>query len=218
MNYMKNFIMLTLTCFICLYINAQNSIIEELRNYYRSLNKDILVEKILTNYNKNSDFSLTKNDVGILLKDGAIISLEMKTNNISNYDYKKNIYDFIAINQQKSKIFSYDNEYKILFRLDAEHGYYKEDISANEKSNHFDIAWRKIKETNADAYMIDNWILKEDTGENINLGYLKDGKIYVYRMIDNVTYELNEFIHKFFKEEEFKQKSSFYEKDLIMLH
>lgn len=216
---MKIFIMLMLTCFICIYTNAQNSNIGDLKNYYQSLDKDMLVEKILTRYNEsNSDFPLTKNDVGIHMEDEAIISLELKTSDISNYDYKKDIYDFIVINPQKSKIFSYDNGYKILFRLDAEHGYYKEDVSAKDKANRFDNVWKKIKEINADAYMIDNWILKEDGGENINFGYLKDGKIYVYRMTDNVTYELNEFIHKFFKEEEFKQKSSFYEKDLIMYH
>lgn len=66
--------------------------------------------------------------------------------------------------------------------------------------------------------MIDNWILKEDASENINFSYLKDGKIYVYRMTDNITYELNKFIHNFLKEEEFKHKSSFHEKDLIIFH
>ncbi len=216
---MKNFIVLILTCSICIYSNAQNSNIEELKNQYQSLDKNTLVENILTNYNEqNSDFPLTKNDVGILLDDASIISLELKTNNIDNYDYGKNIYDFIAINPQKSKMFYFDKEYNIFFILDAEHGYQKEDISTNDKTTRFDDAWSKVKEVNADAYMIDNWILKEATSDSYNFSYLKDGKIYVYRMNDNLTYELNEFIHKFFQEEEFKQKSSFYEKDLIMFH
>ncbi len=67
-----------------------------------------------------------------------------------------------------------------------------------------------IEKEKPDVWLCDGQVFRDfnwERNNNTNYLFLKDDKIYVYRSRYKRMYELNNFVHKFFKEKQFKKRA-----------
>ncbi|NDV70023.1 hypothetical protein D0T66_14055 [Dysgonomonas sp. 25] len=161
------------------------------------------------------DSIINKGYLAEISSENSVIVLAPEMKNAANYNFEKDIYDFLTVDTVLTKIVYYNNETSTLTLFDLNTGLRKIEYSKKIQKD-MNRAWDYVSKEKPDLLMIESWIFKDKNSDNVNLFLVKDGKIYVYRTKYKDTYELNHFIRKFFKEKEFIEHAILNEKGLML--
>ncbi|WP_163357917.1 hypothetical protein [Dysgonomonas sp. 25] len=220
---MKKIILFSIATILCCNAIAQ---ISNIKHYYNSLSKSVLIDslksKMINTYQDHYidsgypiDSIINKGYLAEISSENSVIVLAPEMKNAANYNFEKDIYDFLTVDTVLTKIVYYNNETSTLTLFDLNTGLRKIEYSKKIQKD-MNRAWDYVSKEKPDLLMIESWIFKDKNSDNVNLFLVKDGKIYVYRTKYKDTYELNHFIRKFFKEKEFIEHAILNEKGLML--
>lgn len=222
---MKEFVLIVSLCFSYLCSLAQSTNVEKIRDYYHSLDKNTLIDSMILSsgceFNDLCEFifgdsTVKREDMITVLKDNSVIALSLKTKNTIEYTFKKNIYDYLAIDTIETRVMCFNDRNGKLAVLDSQRGlripeYFGRDYKRLTK------VWELIRREKPDAIFVSSWIFAYRDSDDIDYMWLKDGKIYIYLSKYRDVYELNKYIRKFLKEKRFKRDAILYEQGLELV-
>jgi hypothetical protein len=213
---MKRYFLIIIVSFVHFYLAAQHKNIEEIKHYYRSIDKnkliDILIEENKELYSESYELfnisvdSIMQNkneDLENLRSDNSNIILVPKMKNAKNYSFDKNIYDFLCVDTANTQIRYYNmqKEEETILTHERLETFTHSGKSLRDFRNMINV----IKKEKPEVILIASWIFQNKSNDNINYLFIKGDIIYVYRSKYKDMYELNQFVREFFKEKEFKK-------------
>lgn len=198
--------------FFCNGIYAQ-SIIEQLKQFYKNADMDCYIAKIQKNVN---DYFVIDNKIwghikyGIppqkieIHKEEIVPLLTIQFINTDSFNYSDDIYNFITIDSsivftlacvdKRMNVSAFANFF------DWASGYYEIDKDPSIKNSHERMKLKhvikNIKKQKPEIILYSNVLCGFHDANGFM--YIKNGKIYVYRIIEKDVYELNDYIRKFF--------------------
>jgi hypothetical protein len=234
---MKKYILIILIGYAYSNAVSQHNInIVSIKHYYHSINKEKLIDTMLVKYMERCKevdelFESSAYTVNILQQnkriveqnknlanirnDSSIIVPAIKFKNVVDYSFDKNIYDFLCIDSAKIEIRYYHKQKEEVTVLNMESLRNIEYSGKNLKNLRYilDI----IEKEKTEILLVENWVFSDSKSYHVNYLFLKENKIYVYRSKYKDVHELNQFVHKFFKEKEFKGRAILNEKGYILV-
>ncbi|GAB6013422.1 hypothetical protein [Viscerimonas tarda] len=225
---MKKYV-LVLICFMhsCL-MSAQHKNLDEIRNYYYSLDKAQLIDTLVRsnveskNFKKSYSYEILHIPIDSLIQEinndlanihsSSIIMLVPILKNAGNYTYDKNIYDFLYVDTIETQIRRHDirGGVETIFNCYEVVSYKYSRRELRDLKN----ALESIEKEKPEIWLLGSRTVFTDfnyrSGDKHYL-YLKGDQVFVFRLKHKDIYELNHFVRKFFKEEEFKKRAIFLE-------
>lgn len=205
-------LLLAIELSFCIFIHSQN-VTDQLLQFYNDADMDCYLAKIQKNIN---DYFVLDNKIwgrdkyGILPqrielhKDEIVPMLTIQFVNTDSFNFNDDIYNYITIDS--SIVFTLAcvdkkmNVTAFAHFFDGVNGYWNiekifqcKNFFKEKKLNHI------IKNINKkDPELILYSKVLSDFHDNNGFMYVKNGKIYVYRVIEKDIYELNDYIRRFF--------------------
>jgi hypothetical protein len=134
-----------------------------------------------------------------LHKERAIPMLAIQFINTEKFDYSDNIYNYITIDS--SIVFTFActdkkmNVYAFVNFFDGKHVYFE--VSGRTKeAQRLKMIIKNINKQHPELILFCSALM--GFSNNNGFMYIKDGKIFVYNIIDDSIFELNEYIRKFY--------------------
>jgi len=208
----KYFVLMVFGLFFCNGVYAQ-SIIEQLKQFYKNADMDCYIAKIQKNVN---DFFIIENQMfgadkyGIqprkfeIQKEKIVPMLTIQFVNTDSFNLNEDIYNYITIDS--SIVFTLAcvdksmNVTAFAHFIDWVSGYDEIDKDPSIKNFHvrmkFKHVIKNINKQKPEIILYSN-VLRGFYDAN-GFMYIKNGKIYVYRIIEKDVYELNDYIRRFF--------------------
>jgi len=214
-------------------IIAQQSNLEIIKNHYRSIN---LFEKIEELYSEYSQMWREINDTiyswGLQIdtvyqnlirqktmqkirNEHSVVFLYPKIRNAEKFRFSKNIYDFITIDINRTRIIHFNEQEGKFSVLDRET--LRSSTYSGRKKRKLKHFFQFINEKMPDALLMEGVIFRDACRNNTNYLFLKDDKIFVYRTENGNVYELNRFIRRFFDEKDFVRRAILAEQGLVLV-
>lgn len=210
---------------MCFFVKAQNNNVAAIKSYYNSLNKNKLIDEMVTKNNLtykeahklsgNPGDSIKKADLINILDNSSLVMIELRLKNAKDYSFDKDIYDFLEIYEDKTKITHLDKNNGEMTILGFDGGLKNIKYDEQESSSLL-TAWEIIRTETPEVLIGNCWVFKDKSEDNHNFIMINGDKIRVYRSKYKDMYELNEFVRKFFNESEFKQRALLYEEGVIL--
>lgn len=208
----KFFVLIGFGLFFCYNIYAQN-ITEQLKQFYKNADMVCYMAKIQKNVN---DYFILDNKIwgrdkyGIfppkieLHKEEIVPMLTIQFVNTDSYNYNDDIYNYIAIDSsivftlacvdKKMNVYAFAN----FFYWASGYYEFEDDPSFKNicKKMNFKHIIKNINKQKPEIILYSNVLC--GFHDNNGFMYIKNGKIYIYRVIEKDIYELNDYIRKFF--------------------
>lgn len=198
--------------------HSQNNVIMQLKQFYESADMDCYIAKIQKNVNEyfvignkmwgNDKYGIPPRNIE-LHKGEVVPMLTIQFVNTDSFNLENDIYDFITIDS--SIVFTLAcvdknmNVKAFAHFFDGVNGYFDIDLSLKNFVNYLKLK-HVIKNINNQKpeLILYNHVLA-GFHDNNGFMYVKNGKIYVYRVEEKDVFELNDYIRKFFELERIRR-------------